>query len=138
MLRVDNNVAIGRLHAPKAQHDGAADAIVVLDALQKSGIFARTFLPGDDPPVRDAPVEILPHLFLEFGLLAVEFVDGEVGFQRGHDPAIDGVSESFARARARNASTQTCEGHFRALRRDAAAKSQAWTRLRQGQARPGV
>ncbi len=48
----------------------------------------RLLLAGDDAPVGDATVEILPELFVEFGLIADRLKPGGVGTYPAHDPRV--------------------------------------------------
>ncbi len=88
---IDDYVAKGRLHAPQTEHDITVDAILNPDALQERTVVARAFLPGLDPPLGDAAVEVLPKLLVELRLGAVEDVDRSVGLEAGHHPIIGGV-----------------------------------------------
>ncbi len=104
---------------------GRSYAIVALDALQQRRVFPRALLARDDPPVRDAPVEILPDLFLELGLIAVQLVDREVGFERAHDAAISGVLNVPCAGAGAKGLDPGGEGHAGRLSRSATAECQA-------------
>jgi hypothetical protein len=96
---VVDHLAEARLHAPQRQHDVAVDAVIVFNAGQQRGMLLRPRLAGDDPPVRNAAVEVLPQLFVELRLGSDLPIDRRVGLDR-QDPRI-GRLRNPARQRPR-------------------------------------
>ena len=67
------------LDAPDAEHDRGRNAVILLDAREQRRIFLGDLAAGDDAPVGDAAIEILPELLAEFGLVADFLEPGHVG-----------------------------------------------------------
>ena len=88
MISLDVGIAVGGFDAPDAQHYRAIDADVLLDAREERSIFLRLHLPGLDAPL---PVEVLPQLLAEFGLIALEIEHLGVGFEALHHVRISRV-----------------------------------------------
>ncbi len=57
-------------------------------------VFFRLLPAGDDAPVGDAAVEILPELFVEFGLVADGLEPGHVGLYPDHDARVGLVGDA--------------------------------------------
>src|SRR4029077_6997385 len=66
----------------------ALDAEVLFDAGEQRRILLRLLLAGNDAPVGHAPIEILPDLLVEFGLIADRLKAGGVGAQPAHDAVV--------------------------------------------------
>src|SRR5262249_27962475 len=81
----------GRFDAPQPEHHRALDAVVLLDAGKQRRVFLRLLLAGDDAPIGNAAIEILPEFLVEFGLRAVERKDRGVGLDVAHHPRVGGV-----------------------------------------------
>ena len=62
-------------------------------------MLTRPFFAGDDTPVGDATIDVLPHRFLEFRLRALQGVDRRVGLDVAHNPMIGRLRDA-ARAGA--------------------------------------
>ena len=63
-------------------------------------IFLGALLAGDDAPVRTAAIDVLPHLFGEFGLLALQRIDLGVGRDVAHHAIVGrGRDAAFERLR---------------------------------------
>ena len=78
MVFLHKRIAIGRFDAPDAEHDRALDAEIPFDAGKQRRKFLGLLLAGDDAPVGDPAVEILPELLVEFGLIADRLKPGGV------------------------------------------------------------
>ena len=57
----------------------ALDAEIFFDAGKQRRVLLGFLPAGDDAPVGDAAVEVLPELFVEFGLVADRLKPGHVG-----------------------------------------------------------
>src|SRR5712691_12242860 len=99
VVLLDVRVAEGRFDAPQPEHHRAFDPVVLLDAGEQRRVFLRLLLAGDDAPVGDAAVEILPELLVEFGLRAVELKYRRVRLDVAHHPRVGGVGNA-TRARS--------------------------------------
>ena len=58
----------------------------MFDPRKQRLVFPQRFLAGDDAPVRDAAIDILPGLLLEFGLVLHLLEHGHVRFDVAHHP----------------------------------------------------
>ena len=94
MVLLHIRIAEGQFDAPEPEHHRAVDPIVLLDAGKQRCILLGLFLARGDAPVGDAAVEILPDLFLELGLGAVELKDRGVGLDIAHDPRVGRVRDA--------------------------------------------
>ena len=56
--------------APQRQQCAALDAEIALDPRKYRLVLSQRLLASDDPPVRDAAVDVLPDLFAELRLVA--------------------------------------------------------------------
>jgi hypothetical protein len=79
-----DHLAVARLDPPQRQHGVAIDAVFALDAREQRRKFLGARLAGDDAPVGDAAIDILPQRFAEFGLGADLGVDGGIGLDAIH------------------------------------------------------
>ena len=84
-------IAEGRFDAPEPEHDPAVDPVVLLDAGKERRVFLRLLLAGRDAPVGDAAIEILPELFVEFGLEAIELKNCCIRSDTAHNPRVCSV-----------------------------------------------
>src|SRR5262249_43161027 len=91
VVLLDVRIAKGRFDAPEPEHDPAVDPVVLLDAGEERGVFLRLLLAGRDAPVGDAAIEVLPELFVEFGLGADELKNCRIGFDIAHNPSVRGA-----------------------------------------------
>src|SRR4029450_2593661 len=81
-------IAERRLDPPQPEHNAAVDAVVLLDPGKKGRVFLRLLLAGGDTPVGDAAIEVLPELFVEFGLVAVKLKNCCIRFDSSHNARV--------------------------------------------------
>ena len=62
MVLLHQRIAEGGLDAPQRQQRAALDAEILLDPREQRLVLPQRFLAGDDAPVRDAAVDVLPDL----------------------------------------------------------------------------
>jgi hypothetical protein len=88
VVLLHERVAVRRLDAPDAEHDRALDTEVLLDAAEERLVFLCLFLAGDDAPVRDPTIEVLPELLVELGLIVDRLEAGFVRAQAVHGTVV--------------------------------------------------
>ena len=98
VVLLHQRIAEGRLDAPDAEHDRGLDAIVALDARKQRRVLFCLRPAGDDAPIGNAAIEILPELLVELGLIAERFKPGRVGPHGAHDARV-GFRRDTARQR---------------------------------------
>ena len=81
MIAMHNRVAVGRLDSPEAEHDRGRDPEFLLDPRQERRVLLQHLLAGDDAPVGDATVEVLPELLTELRLVAKLVEHTHVGLE---------------------------------------------------------
>ena len=91
MILLHDRVAERGLHAPQAEQRHRRDAIIFLDAREQRREFLGAFLAEGDAPFRDAAVEILPELLVEFRLRALQREHAHVGLEAAHHAVIGRV-----------------------------------------------
>ena len=102
--------------APDRQHGVAVDAVFGLDLGEQRRKFLGACLAGDNPPVGDPAVDILPECLVEFGLRADLGVDSGIGLDRPHHPRIGRLRHAApagARAKAVTPGFERCAGALR-------------------------
>ena len=72
----------------------------VFELVEQRRVLLRALAAGHDAPFRDAAIEILPELFLELGLRALQREHAHVGLEPAHDPIV-GRAGNSARQRFR-------------------------------------
>ena len=100
MVLLDQGIAEGGFDAPQRQQRAALDAEFLFDPCKQRFVFLQRLLAGDDAPVRDAAIDVLPDLFVEFRLVPHLLEHGHVGFDAAHHACISRVRNAL-RQRAR-------------------------------------
>ena len=84
MVLLHQRIAIGGFDAPQRQQRAALDAEILFDPREQRLVLPQRFLAGDDAPVRDAAVDVLPDLLVEFRLLLHLLEHGHVRLDAAH------------------------------------------------------
>ena len=88
MVLLHDRIAERGFHAPQPEQGDRRDAVILLDAREQRRKFLGALLAVGDAPFRDAAVEILPELFAEFRLRALQREHAHVGLQAAHHAVI--------------------------------------------------
>ena len=84
MVLLHQRIAIGGFDTPQRQQRAALDAEILLDPRKQRLVLLQRFLAGDDAPVRDAAIDVLPDLLVEFRLLLHLLEHGHVRLDAAH------------------------------------------------------
>ena len=84
MVLLHQGIAVGGFDAPQRQQRAALDAEILFDPRKQRFILPQRFLAGDDAPVRDAAIDVLPDLLVEFRLLLHLLEHGHVRLDVAH------------------------------------------------------
>src|SRR3984893_12945851 len=133
VILLDIRIAEGGLDSPQPEHDRALDPEVLLDAGEQRRVFLRLLLAGNDAPIGDAAIEILPELLAEFGLRTVELKYRRVWLDAGHHPRVGRVGNATRAGPGAKSRDPLVERRLAALRARLRAPHR---RRQQRQARP--
>ena len=102
MVLLHQGIAIGGFNAPQRQQRAALDAKILLDPREQRLVLLQRLAAVDDAPVRDAAVDVLPDLLVEFRLLLHLPEHAHVGLDAAHHPRPGRVRNAFCQgARAK-------------------------------------
>ena len=69
VVLLHQRIAKGGFDAPQREQRAALDAEILFDPRKQRLVLLQGFLAGDDAPVGDAAIDVLPDLFVEFRLV---------------------------------------------------------------------
>ena len=115
MVLLHQRIAIGGLDAPQRQQRAALDAEILLDPREQRLVLPQRFLAGDDAPVGDAAIDVLPDLLVELRLLLHLLEHGHVRLDAAHHAGPGRVRDAFCQCAG--AKTRRAIGRSRAGRR---------------------
>src|SRR5262249_2894563 len=78
---------IGRLDAPEREQGTTLDPEIPLDPIEQRYVGLQRLLAVDDAPIGNAPVDVLPDLFIELRLVVDLLEHGHVGLDTAHGAA---------------------------------------------------
>jgi hypothetical protein len=118
VVLLHQGIAIGGFDAPQRQQRAALDAVVLLDPGKQRLVLLQRLAAFDDAPVRDAAINVLPDLFVEFGLVPKLLENGHVRLDPAHHPRPGRLRNSFrqsvgAKAIAPLFEARRCCGKYR-------------------------
>ncbi len=93
-----------------------SNAEIAFDAGKQGCVFFRLLPAGDDAPVGDAAVEVLPELLVKFGLVAAFLKHGHVGMHGAHDGRVGRVRDAARDRLGAKGGDPPIERHARAFR----------------------
>ena len=103
VVLLHQRIAEGGFDAPQRQQRAALDAEILLDPREHRLVLPQRLLAGDDAPVRDAAVDVLPDLLVEFRLIPHLLEHGHVGLDVAHHAGPGRLRDAFRqRARAKS------------------------------------
>ena len=118
MVLLHQGIAERGLDAPQRQQRAALDAKILLDPREQRLVFFQRFLAGDDAPVGDAAIDVLPDLLVELGLLLHLLEHGHVRFDAAHHARIGRLRDALRqRPRAKTVAPLIEAGRCRGKRR---------------------
>ena len=124
MVLLHQRIAIGGLDAPQRQQRAALDAEILFDPREQRLVLSQRFLAGDDAPVRDAAVDVLPDLLVEFRLLLHLLEHGHVGLDAAHHAGLGRVRNALCqRAGAKTVAPLVEAGRGGGERRQGSARA---------------
>ena len=95
MVLLNQGIAEGGFDTPQRQQRAALDAVIPFDPCKQRFVLLERFPAGDDAPVRDAAIDVLPDLLVEFGLLLYLPEHGHVRLDASHHPCIGRVRDAL-------------------------------------------
>ena len=135
MVLLHQGIAVSGFDAPQRQQRAALDPKILFDPRKQRLVLLQRFLAGDDAPVRDAAIDVLPDLLVELRLLLHLLEHGHIRLDAAHHAGPGRVRNALrqcarAKAVAPLIEAGRCRGKCRERMREQGAGTEAGSQQR--------